>query len=445
MRFDISDKVIEKVIERARQPREAAERAGGLGFAGKRNAHRELFPVQDPFLLQTELGTPIMASPKASKPKIIYFVHDLNHADIIRRIELLQKGGAEVVLVGFHRKAEVDTTIAKTVIPLGRTYDGAFVQRILSVFRAPLQFGRHAAVISTGDAVMGRNLEMLAVAAVARGLYNKSANLSYECLDIHRLMTAKSLLGSIVRSVERWLMKRCQSLVTSSPGFLTQYFLPVHGRLPHVILVENKVFPDLEDTAASIVEIPPPLPWRIGWFGVIRCKRSLAILAEITKTAPGLIDVIIAGRPAKAVFGDVDAAFTGIPGVRFIGGFADEAELARLNRSVHFVWAMDFFEAGANSDWLLPNRLYRSVNYGAIPIALSTVETGRWLASKSAGLLVDDPKVETIVAALKSLTPERLRELQAALARIPRSEIVTQDIECRAVVSAIIAPSLRPS
>ena len=32
-------------------------------------------------------------------------------------------------------------------------------------------------------------------------------------------------------------------------------------------------------------------------------------------------------------------------------------DLPRIYAEAHFVWAIDYFEAGGNSDWLLPNRL----------------------------------------------------------------------------------------
>ena len=79
-----------------------------------------------------------MASPEASEPKVSISSTTFNYADITGRHRApARKGGAEVVLVGFHRKAEVDTTIAKTEDFVGPQYDGAFVQRILSVFARP--------------------------------------------------------------------------------------------------------------------------------------------------------------------------------------------------------------------------------------------------------------------------------------------------------------------
>jgi hypothetical protein len=235
------------------------------------------------------------------------------------------------------------------------------------------------------------------------------------------------------------LLRASQALVTSSPGFLREYFERTYPRLPRTVVVENKVFPVVEERNARSA-LPPGPPWRIGWFGVIRCRRSLEILAEVARRAPGLIEVVVAGRPAAKVFGDVDAAFAGIPGVRYIGGFADEAELARLFGSVHFAWAMDFYEAGANSDWLLPNRLYRAAYYGAVPIGLTTVETGRWLARHAAGLRLDQASPEALIAGLQAMTPARFEALQRNLDRIPTAELVTEAEECRAFVRSLLQP-----
>ncbi len=375
--------------------------------------------------------------------RLLYLVHDLNHADIARRVELLQAGGAEVVLAGFHRKEEVDPGVANVVAPLGRTRDGAFLQRIVQVVRAAMGLGRLRGVTAGCDAVLARNLEMLLLGVLVRARLLRAAPLTYECLDIHRLMTGRGLVGRALRRLEGDLMRRCQCLVTSSPGFVSEYFAKLYRVLPRVILVENKVFPALEGARAAPQPLPDGPPWRIGWFGVIRCRRSLEILSDLAAAAPGLIEVVVSGRPAKAVFGDVEAAFADRPGVTFVGGFADEAALAAHFRSVHFAWAMDFYEAGANSDWLLPNRLYRAVYYGAVPIALSGVETGRWLAGRGLGLRVDTATSETLRHALEQTGPDAFATMRAALGAVPTADLVTLDAECREIVCALAGTARR--
>ena len=48
--------------------------------------------------------------------RIVYFVHDISHADIPRRIDMMRQGGAEVTVIGFHRKEKIDHSIADKVI-----------------------------------------------------------------------------------------------------------------------------------------------------------------------------------------------------------------------------------------------------------------------------------------------------------------------------------------
>ncbi|MCB4825484.1 glycosyltransferase family protein [Roseicella aerolata] len=373
--------------------------------------------------------------------RIVYFVHDISHADIPRRIDMMRQGGAEVTVIGFHRKEKIDHSIADKVISLGQTHDGNFPQRIAAVLKAMALLSRHAKEIRAGHVIMARNLEMLVLGAAARRRFLPGRPLVYECLDIHRFMTQQGSVGRLLRLVEGNLLRASQALVTSSPGFLREYFERTYPRLPPAMVVENKVFPAIAEGRPGKAVLPPGPPWRIGWFGVIRCRRSLDILAEVARQAPGLIEVIVAGRPAKNVFGDVDAAFSGIPGIRYIGGFADEAELARLFASVHFAWALDFYEAGANSDWLLPNRLYRSAYYGAVPIGLATVETGRWLARYDAGLRLNRAEPEILIASLRQMTPELFTMLQENLDRIPTAELVTETAECQGFVHALGAPA----
>ena len=372
--------------------------------------------------------------------KIIYFVHDISHADIGRRVEVLHQGGAEVVLLGFHRNATYDAGIADQVISLGQTHDGNFLQRIAAVARNLTRLGQYADIVRSGDMVLARILEMLVLGAAARSRFLAGRPLVYECLDIHRLMVQPGVVGRLLRGLEGSLLRRCQAIVSSSPGFLREYFQRMYPTLPPSLVVENKVFPPVPGGRPDKAALPDGPPWRIGWFGAIRCKRSLEILSEVARSHPGLIEVVVAGRPATAVFGDIQAAFSGIPGVRYIGGFADEAELARLFASVHFAWTMDFYEAGANSDWLLPNRLYRAAYYGAVPIALATVETGHWLRRHQAGLLVDDATPALLRAQLEAMTPATFAALQQNLDHIPNTALVTEDAECAAFVRALGAP-----
>ena len=387
---------------------------------------------------------PDPASAPATRPvRIAYFAHNLNHADIPRRVEMLTLGGAEVGMLGFRRGERPASVAGAPLVDLGLTKDAKLVARVASVMKALATLPRWAKAVADRDVIIARNLEMLALAAAARRLAAPKARLIYECLDIHRMMSGEGSASATLRSLERLLLAQADAVMVSSPGFVREYFAKVMRDLPPVVLVENKVgvtdAVPLRETAA----IPPGPPWRIGWFGVIRCRRSLDLLLEAARRQPGLFEVVIAGRPATDVVGDLARELPEGCGVRFVGPFADEADLAKLNRSVHFAWLVDFYEAGANSDWLLPNRLYRSVYYGAVPIALKRVETGRWLSARGAGLLLDEATPDTVAALLAGVAPDDYASAKTSLERISTSALVSRRQDCTALVEQLAAPGAR--
>ena len=103
---------------------------------------------------------------------------------------------------------------------------------------------------------------------------------------------------------------------------------------------------------------------------------------------PGSVEIVIRGRVATSVLPDFDAVVAATPGLSFGGPYDRARDLPALYGDVHFAWAIDFFEAGSNSDWLLPNRLYEAGLFGAVPIACRDVATGAWLAERGLGVLL---------------------------------------------------------
>jgi succinoglycan biosynthesis protein ExoL len=369
--------------------------------------------------------------------KISYFFHDVGHADLARRCGMLREGGAETMVFGFRRTQQAEADLAEAVVDLGRTADARFLQRVWSVARVIPRLRQWADKLRSSNVILARNLEMLVLAAIARRLHAPRAALVYECLDIHRLMLSNQLGGAILRRLERMLLNRSQGLMVSSPAFIREYFQPIHRALPRTFVVENKVFPADETGVASGEIFGSGPPWRIGWFGVLRCRRSLEMLSLLLRSAPGMFEVVVAGVPASGVFEGNEKAFAGISGLTFLGAYKGEAAHARLFRSVHFIWAIDYYDAGGNSNWLLPNRLYRAALYGAVPVTLAGVETGKWLACYNAGILLDEPAEEQLLATMRSITPQSFAAAKAAIERIPKTALITQAGECQDLVVSL--------
>jgi succinoglycan biosynthesis protein ExoL len=367
--------------------------------------------------------------------RIAYFVHDLADPAVAKRVRMLRAGGAEVVVTGFHRGEVAPALDGARAIDLGRTHDGRFAQRVAKVLGSAFRAGTLRQAVADADVIMARNLEMLLLANVARGLFRREAGLVYECLDVHRLMLSDRWPGRLLRGLERLLMRGAGLLIVSSPAFVRSYFEPRQrlGAGPWR-LVENKVF-DPRPTSAAHTRPAPGRPWKIGWFGAIRCQRGLDILSDLAARRPDLVEIDIRGRPSRIEFRDFDAQVRATPALRFHGAYRPD-DVPALYGAVHFTWAFDYFEEGANSAWLLPNRIYEGGRHGAVPLAAADVETGAWLAANGLGVLMDDP-ARQLEAALEAMTPARYAQL-AAEAAAARPELFSADVEdCRALVRAL--------
>jgi succinoglycan biosynthesis protein ExoL len=372
--------------------------------------------------------------------QVLYLVHDLSDPAVRRRVTMLEAGGARVTLAGFRRaKAVASGLEALSPIDLGRTEDGKFGQRLLTVARAALSLGAALKGVPKPDVIIGRNLEMLALARRANTLFSGGVPIVYECLDIHRLLLGQGAVSGAMRAGERALGRSAALLMTSSPAFVREYFQRFGQVAAPIALLQNKVL-ELDGPAAPERDTAAPAdgePWIIGWFGALRCRKSLGLLSVFTRRMNGRFAVVLRGRPAHSEFADFDGTVAAEPYIRFEGAYRNPEDLADIYGKVHFAWAIDFFEEGLNSTWLLPNRLYEGCLHGAVPIAMSGTETGRFLAERRLGLLVDD--VGSLDEALGSVTPQSWTAARAKVLAEERSTWVADFGECRALVERLKA------
>ncbi len=166
---------------------------------------------------------------------------------------------------------------------------------------------------------------------------------------------------------------------------------------------------------------------------MLRCRRSFDILASVARQCGGSLEVVIAGRPSPNEFPDFEGLVANSPHVTFTGPYRF-GDLPALYDSVHFCWAVDYFEKGLNSSWLLPNRIYESAFFGAVPIAAEGVETARWIADKHIGLTLNGDPDAALHAIVTAMTENYYRELSDALKRIPPTELADTVETCRQLV-----------
>lgn len=377
--------------------------------------------------------------------RVLYLTHDLADAATKKRVEMLVAGVATVTLAGFYRTEQAPFFVAGCpTLGLGRTHNGRFLHRLLAVLGNVATLRRHKQLFRNCDLIIARNLEMLALAVRGRSFTHPAKPLVYEVLDIHRLLLRQDAIGNTMRRMEGWLARRAKLLITSSPAFTREYFeRQSQVKLP-TLLLENKVF--MGDAPLSLP--PRPVagpPWRIGWFGALRCRKSFTLLQSFLRAHPSRVEVILRGKPSYDQMPDFDREVAATPGMQFHGPYKNPDDLATIYGEVHFCWAIDMFEEGLNSSWLLPNRLYESGLYRAIPIGLAGVETSNLMKTLGIGITLPEASEAALATMLESMTPERYKTLQAATDEVLPSQWRASVEECKALVNTLHELTMTPT
>lgn len=356
---------------------------------------------------------------------VAFFGHDWAESTVVKRIRAFSGLGLRVVGFSFRRdKFARDFRPFWDNVHLGTTQDRNYLKRLPALLRALPRVLRHRRTLREADFLYARNIDMGALALAAKLLSGATAPLVYEVLDVQRVFLGNGALSRLFRWLERQLLRRCDLLVISSPGFDVHYFRSIQGYRGRLFLLENKI--SFAQAAAvprpalsEEVESKPPDKWVIGWFGTLRCPKSLAMLCRIADALPGQVEIYLRGVPTETGLEVFRQAIAGRTNMIYDGEYRNPDDLAALYGRVHLAWAFDFLDEGANSDWLLPNRLYEGGYFGAVALASEHTQTGAKVRALGLGHTFAPPEVENLVAFLRGYTMEEYLSRRVHILSLP--------------------------
>ncbi len=332
--------------------------------------------------------------------EIAFFGHNASDPAVRRRVQSFQDDGLGVH--GFTMRRGEPQDIAWDNIDLGQTRDGAMLARIGSIFKGARRAAKHRDTLARADVIYARNLDMLCCAYLAKRHTKLKTPVIYECLDVHRLLTRGDVIGKLGRWLEGSLLRRTIGLVVSSPGFLKNHFEKHFPGDYNAVLVENRLAagaeygprPSLDDTETR----DPDQPLRIGWIGVLRCQRSLDLLCNVADKLGDQVEIRLHGIPARNEIPVFEPEIDKRPNMQFFGRYKSPEDLADIYSGLDVVWAGDFMEAGYNSVWLLPNRIYEGGYYATPAVAPEGTQTAIWLAAHGCGADAPEPLEDSLPA-----------------------------------------------
>jgi succinoglycan biosynthesis protein ExoL len=357
------------------------------------------------------------------------FFHDAGESTVMKRIAAFQANGSDVTGFTFRRLRNKRTRVPFwTNIDLGVTEDRNYLARLPRLALGLFTVLRHWRRLRQARVLYARNIDMLIIAVLARALTGSRGTLVYEVLDIQRIFLGEERLNRCVRWIERALLKATDLLVVSSPDFMSRYFVPVQGYDGAWHLLENKVSATkaLPDPTASQTQKPPAPPWVIGWFGVLRCRKSLGILERIAEALGDKVAIHLRGITSEEdiTLAEIEQRCARHANMSFLGPYLNPDDLADIYGPVHLAWSIDYLDAGSNSDWLLPNRLYEAGLFGVPALTRQGTATARKAEQDGLGWALAEPLDQTVPLLLATLGSDRYDEMRREISSKDRSFFV---------------------
>lgn len=372
---------------------------------------------------------------------LAFFAHERGDARVRKRIAAFQDHGLEVIGYTFHRERDrTDPEPTWKNIHLGTTWNRRYLQRLWTFVGSLGILWRHRDSFAESTAIYVVNTDNAVLALIARFFAGKEIPLVLELADIQPVMTGKGFISKALRWIERQVLKRTSLLVTTSPGFVRNYFEPVQQFRGEIFLLENKVYPGAALPAANPSNGQPVKggrPWVIGCFGALRCRRSLELMKALAEQLGDKVRFILRGYPSGTIAEDFSTLIGDLPNLRMEGAYQYPGDLADMYGAVDFNWAIDESDPNGNSAWLLPNRIYEGGCFGVPVIAAKHTETGAWVSEHQAGWTFEEPFEKALAAFLDGLTPQAWAAVRARCGSIPRADF-TGDADLRKLTGALI-------
>jgi len=339
----------------------------------------------------------------------------------ITHVRLLKENGFRVVVAAFSRgeKAQAYSDID---ILLGHVSHGRIWSRI-PVYKQV--FDQLVQLIATKDLVIVYTLDNFLLAWMAKYAARSNAKIIFFLMDIRQRFIGDSLFNQIVQRFMIFAFERSELVLVTSRFYMEGYAAKYLKQLPPRWLeIENKVYEKdvgrYESDEFTSVENDTLV---IGYFGVIRCKRSLEILSRLCLQMQGKLRVVLRGMFLHLDQGFIDEVVNQ-DHMEYLGDYRNPEDLRSVYESCDVVWGVYPFSANVagNHLWAKTNRFYEASYFLKPLIVGKGTQDARFVKQHKTGYLVDMSDIDQAVEDLSHITLSDVRDRWNNLKALPRSE-----------------------
>jgi len=340
--------------------------------------------------------------------RAVYIGVDTTNPTLILRVRSFLRAGVDVTSFAFRRaKYNTDFEPEWSNVHLGYTRDRKYARRLPNLLRALFRILKHKQLLREADFIYGRNFDLFMLGLFAKWLSGSKATLVYEVEDVQEIFFKKTLTAKLFRWIERRALKHANLLVLMSPGFYTGYFKPVQGYAGPYYVLENKLqlhgkSPD-PTALGEVWKQHLGKKWVIGWFGTLRCPKSMHLLERLAQRLGDKVEIYTRGYPTETGIEAYNEIVDRNPNWTYEGEYTIPGDLEDMYGRVHFSWCLDFLDEFGNSPLLLACRMYQGGFYGSVPLAVKDWEMDRWLSTVGIGHTFSEDYVDQIADFLTNL------------------------------------------
>ena len=368
--------------------------------------------------------------------RVLCLLPHLADPRIALRIEMLRQAGFLVEVIAFGTRYYPGRPSDRPVESLGRLRFKSYYLRAVEIL---MRLPQIRSAIRRNDVVYAFHTDMgLAAAAAGAGLPRP---IVLEVHDIKWRQVAPGLPGWLVRLADRYLIRACALLVTTSADYRVYYrdWLKVE---PPSLVVENKVAGSL---AAAVRAKDAPesgdgrregRPIRIGCFGMLSDEWSMRVLESLAASAPDRFRIVLAG-PLDYIE-NLPQRVARHANMEHRGPYRNPDDLEDLYTGVDLV--LGCYSPAVPRGWGRTNRYYEACLFRRPLIVRAGTGDAAEVEQRGIGLVIASDDVEGATAAIGGITRDEVRRWRANMEGLPLDAYAYTDEAAllgRAVIAAV--------
>ena len=339
---------------------------------------------------------------------LVVFTYDYQDPRFHKRLRMFRSLGYSVAWLAYNRNKNVPVPPwVSNDFPhqiLERTFARRYGKRLVSMLRTIYRLTRRGSFLKTADVVYCIAPDNLVTVECLRRLGHMPFKVVYELADVMPAMMSKGIVGICGRAAERWALRNVKLVTVSSPAYVQHYLDPVqHYRGSHFLL-ENKLL-----SSDLVCPVPRPQasvaegPLKVGFFGNLKCQRSLEVIGLLAQELLGKCTFILRGYVDSATSGILHRVTSNNPNVQFAGPYRHPADLPEIYGQIDLCWGFDFCDSSHNSKWCLANRTYEAGLYCVPLLTQSGTTNGEFVDRIGLGWSFDEPILTSVGRFLRSV------------------------------------------